>query len=146
MSKLCCLEILIIEDEEGLCDMAEFVAADLGCKVQKAYTLREATAIFANNPKIHLGLFDYHLPDSNPDKGWDQEFLKAIEGKRDFEFLFVTGDMGMSLERAKELGAVDILFKPFTCEELQSLIVSFIQRKRLTFCERVDETCPATTH
>lgn len=143
MSNGCCLEILIIEDEEGLCDMAEFVASDLGCRVKKAYNLKEASAIIDQDDQIHLGLFDYHLPDSRPDSGWNLEFLEKIRSRKNFEFLFVTGDMALTLEKAKEMGAADILFKPFTCEELQSLVVAYIQRKRQSICSKTGDPCPA---
>ena len=143
MSDKCCIQILLLEDEEDLRDMAEFAIAELNCFVHKASNAKEATDLLEKYPNIKFGIFDYHLPDSEDAfKNEEGSFLNNVLKIDQFEFVFATGDYGITSSQAKELGAVDIIHKPFTLEELQTVTRSVIQRKHKTACTHPKVQCP----
>ena len=143
MADKCCIQILVLEDEEDLCDMAEFAITELNCFVHKANSINQALELLEKFPKIKFGIFDFHLPDSeNAFKEIEGSFLNYIKKIEHFEFVFATGDYGLTSSQAKELGAVDIIHKPFTLEELQTITKSIVQRKNKTSCTHPKGQCP----
>ncbi|MCB0362453.1 MAG: hypothetical protein KDD35_07015 [Bdellovibrionales bacterium] len=142
MNKDCCLEILVVEDEVGICDMTEYVAQGLGCLVYKAHTASEGLEILKNNPHIRLGIFDYHLSEEPNKTSWSEGLGRSKELLEDFQYFLITGDLKVGLEDVQKYGALQVIHKPVTGEELQNLISDFIKSNRSKICSRKQQKCP----
>jgi len=128
--------ILLLEDDTSLAEMLQFVVDELNLQITTVETVDEAREAFVNNSSINLGVIDYNVPGSESaydDKSHTGYLPELFSSRPNFDYLFITGDTELSLKKAKEYGAIDILRKPFSCEDLQKVIEGILQRKEL--CE-----------
>lgn len=142
MNNVCCLEILIVEDEVDICDMTEYIARDMGCTVYKAHTAQAGLDLLKKHKGIRLGIFDYHLSDGKSVSEWSSGLGRGRELNQDLQYFLITGDLAVTNEKARELGAIGVIPKPATGEELQTLIAHFIRINRSSICIAKDRLCP----
>ena len=105
-------KILVVDDE-----VAELLVGMVQCfgyETEQAVSIQEALEKLKAG-SMDLVMLDMNLPDSKETQG-----LEKIRGVYpDLKVVMVTGNAGDDLERrAKELGAVGYITKPFQMEEL----------------------------
>ncbi|TNF31863.1 MAG: response regulator [Deltaproteobacteria bacterium] len=117
--KLNIKKVLVVDDEELICDLCKSLFEDEGIEVKIAYSGKDAIDIVKNEE------FDFILSDIRMPKGDGVQFKKELNqlGIKT-PFLFMTGFSDLTYEQAKELGALGILKKPFDFEELEEVIKS----------------------
>ncbi len=128
------IHILLLEDDESLVDMLQYVVDQLQLKITTAATIMEAKKAFQDNKDINLGMIDFNVPGSDntyPDDLTEEGLPKLFKSRPEFDYFFITGEANLTLAKAKHWGAVDILRKPFTCEELQSVVEAISERKSI---------------
>jgi DNA-binding NtrC family response regulator len=110
--------ILIVDDEIMLCDsMADYYKID-GYKVLKAYGGKEALEVLDCN-QVDLIISDVRMPNG------DGEFLLTEVRKKDAKnppMVLVSGFSELTREKAKELGAIDLLEKPIDFDSLDRIV------------------------
>ncbi len=122
------IKILVIDDDEGICDLLETVLDKDGFEVK---TLRDPT-LAAETVRAgghHLCLLDLMMP------GLDGiEVLRAIrEVDKDLGVVVVTGFPSLETAvQSMQLDALDYLRKPFTIEELRAVVERAMRKKGLT--------------
>ena len=122
------IKILVIDDDEGICDLLETVLDRDGFEVK---TLREPTlaAETVRSGGYHLCLLDLMMP------GLDGiEVLRAIrEVDKDLGVVVVTGFPSLETAvQSMQLDALDYLRKPFTIDELRTVVERAMRKKGLT--------------
>jgi two-component system NtrC family response regulator len=108
------LSILVIDDENVICDACALVLAEKGHAVDRCLTGKSGLLAIEGG-RYDLILLDMKLPDIDGTK-----ILKAIKEKGPAPCVIVmTGYSTMSNAlQAMKLGAADYLAKPFTDDEL----------------------------
>lgn len=106
--------ILVVDDEEFLCDAVAFELELNGMNAIKAHSGEEAWEIFQKE-KIDLILSDVRMPN-----GDGVEFLEKIRKKDKIKpvVFFITGFKDITDEEAFERGVNKILHKPVESSEL----------------------------
>ncbi len=122
------IKILVIDDDEGICDLLETVLDRDGFEVK---TLREPTLASetVRSGGYHLCLLDLMMP------GLDGiEVLRAIrEVDKDLGVVVVTGFPSLETAvQSMQLDALDYLRKPFTIDELRTVVERAMRKKGLT--------------
>ncbi|MCB5249644.1 MAG: response regulator [Candidatus Cloacimonadales bacterium] len=116
--------VLLIEDDETLCELVAEMFNLLKTPLLTAYTMNEAVQIFEENQdKIALAIFDMNLDESS---GIDvYEALK--EKGKDFVAILASG---MFLEDDKdtyiEMGFTEIIAKPFSLADIRRIISTYL--------------------
>lgn len=104
--------ILYIDDEEDLLELAETFFAEEGLRIDVCSTFEAAEDLIARN-HYEVIISDVKLP-----RGNGQEFIEALRGKELFfgKAVLVTGDIDVNI---KSLEGFDfILYKPIKFQEL----------------------------
>lgn len=110
-------KVLVVDDEELICDLCKSLFEDEGIEVKIAYSGKDAIDIIKNEE------FDFILSDIRMPKGDGVQFKKELnEIGNKTPFLFMTGFSDLTFDQAKELGSLGILKKPFDFEELEEVI------------------------
>ena len=106
--------ILIVDDDEFLCEMLEDVLTDSGYRVVTARSPREAFDAFADH------LFEVVLTDLNLGGASGFEILERLsaEAHSPITILMTTFMNNETEARARELGAHETLCKPFRNDEV----------------------------
>ena len=117
--------ILLVEDDEDLCAIAEVTLGHAGYKVDKAYTCAKAEELMAKN-QYHLILLDMMLPDSLGD-----ELCRKIRRGCDCPIIFMSCmDGGDTIINALRSGGDDYMVKPVRYPELIARVQAVIRRSR----------------
>ena len=112
-------KVLVVDDEELICDLCQSLFEDEGIEVKTASNGKDAIEL-VKSEEFHFILSDIRMP-----KGDGVQFKKELNKiGNQTPFLFMTGFSDLSVEQAKELGAIGILKKPFDFDELQEVIKS----------------------
>ena len=118
-------KILIVEDEKDINELATVRLRHAGYEIIQAFDAEEALICLKNNLP-DLILLDLFLP-----KMQGEDFCKKIKAddrlKKITVIIFTAGSCGpTSLERLKEMGASDCVFKPYSSEELIGKVKKYI--------------------
>ncbi len=110
--------LLVIEDDPDLAAVVTEVASAQGYHVECACNMRDALrAIDEDEPE--LVLLDWFIPDG------DGEELARVMRDRGVPFVITSGGEGTT-ERARRVGAVAALDKPFDLDALLQLLREFL--------------------
>lgn len=112
-------KILVADDEPALCDIFREDLEAIGAEVVSACDGNKAFDL-AMSVSPDAVISDIRMPECD-----GLEFLRRLrEAKKDLlpPVIFVTGFADLSLDRAKELGAVELLAKPFALRELRRVV------------------------
>jgi two-component system NtrC family response regulator len=118
LGDLTSLRVLVVDDENVICDACELVLSEAGCRVDHETTGQSGiTAI--QDKAYDLVLLDLKLPDID-----GMEVLRKIGALNSSpRVIIMTGYSSISnAVLAMKLGAADYLLKPFTDDELVSAI------------------------
>ena len=108
--------ILIVEDDQPLLKVLTRYLEAAGYMVLQATSFREATDNIYIKPD--LVLLDIHLPDAS---GWD--VVNWIESQtRPVPIIVMSGVARPNAKQLQQVGAKAFLAKPFTVEEMLSLV------------------------
>lgn len=121
------LSIMIVDDEEVLHVLYGKLLDHKGhTVVASAYNGDEAAGIYQGlEPSPDLVLMDHRMPIKNGLEAME-EILSIDSGAR---IVFLTADAGVA-ERAMELGAADVLLKPFRMDMLLRTVEDAAQKVR----------------
>jgi CheY-like chemotaxis protein/glycine cleavage system H lipoate-binding protein len=118
--------ILVVDDDKTLCEGVEMVLKDEGYMVDTVFSGDEALRILEKN-KYAVVIVDLMMPGMN---GID--LLREIKKKRpDTTVIMITGfpSIKTAVESIK-LSAYDYIPKPFTPDELRSLVIRALERRQ----------------
>ena len=117
------LRVLVIDDDEDLCELTADYLAPLGFRVEAAHTGERGVEL-ALNESWHAVILDVMLPDLD---GF--EVLRRIRAKSKVPVLMLTG-RGEEVDRVVglELGADDYLPKTFSSRELLARLRAAVRR------------------
>jgi len=121
------LNIIVIDNENVICDACNLVLTDDGHEVD--YFKTGKTGLFAaERGRYDLALLDIKLPDMD-----GMEILKILREKRpELCVIVMTGYSTMSnAVQAMKLGAADYLSKPFTDDELMDAVQKVFSKQSL---------------
>lgn len=113
------LTILVIDDEEPICDYLRFILESKNYTVFTAENGKRALELFEQ------ARFDMIITDLiMPEKEGIETIIQIRKKYQDLKIIAMTGsEKGTSyLQIAMNLGANDVLFKPFTREQVYSVI------------------------
>lgn len=114
--------ILMIDDEEGACDFVKSYLEDRNYVVFTAFTGMEGIRLIKEKKPL-LTLLDIRMPDMNGIDVLAQLKSDNVTAK----IVVVTGlESGPELDKAKELGALDVLAKPIQLQVLGGLIKKYV--------------------
>lgn len=119
--------IMIVEDDTDMLDVISGIFQDTGAKVLTATNGKEAFELLLHS-KIDFVLSDVQMPIMN-----GTDLLKKIR-IRNPEIpivLLATGQSSLTPESAKELGAADLIHKPFKMNEITKLVQSYLAKARV---------------
>ena len=122
------MKILVVDDEQYVCDFLEEFLAMKGYKIDITLSGKEALA-FVENKNYDLMLLDILMPDMSG----LQVLEKMKEKKIEVPVIVVTGvkDNKIALE-AINMGAVDYITKPIDLDRLeQSILVNSISKQKI---------------
>lgn len=132
--------ILIVEDEEAIRDMLQFLLKQSGYIVHEAKNAKEAAYQIAHTMP-DLILLDWMLPDKS-----GIEFLKEIKSNKQTQNIHVIMLTARAEEDSKvkglEIGADDYITKPFSPRELTSRIKTVLRRGKVITLNDVIELPP----
>ena len=116
-------KILIVDDDNNICDLIEIYLQKEGYKIFKAYNGREALKIFEEK-QIDIIVLDVMMPQMD-----GYEVLKEIRKTSQIPVLMLTAK-GETFDRVLglELGADDYMVKPFEPKELVARIRAVLRR------------------
>ena len=113
------LNVLIIDDEQHLCELFTDILARENLVVKSANTAKDGLALLADNPDDFGVVFsDIKLPDMN-----GIEVLKEIKRRvPELPVVMVTGHANKETAvEAMRLGAYDYLSKPFNVDDVTTI-------------------------
>lgn len=117
--------ILVVDDEEDLCDILKFNLENEGYEVQTANSAEEALQM--DLTKFHLLLLDVMMGEISGFKMAKQ--LKLVGETRDIPIIFLTArDTENDTVTGLMLGADDYISKPFSLREVQMRIKAVLRR------------------
>ncbi|MEW5803486.1 MAG: response regulator [bacterium] len=124
-------KILIVDDEEELCNVFKEALEAEGYSISTAQNGRQAL------DKIKKGDFDLIITDKNMPEMGGVRLLRAVrEEDPEVKIVLITAFGGQkSYVNAMELGADEFLNKPFRIEELKQFVANILKqpdRKELT--------------
>jgi DNA-binding response OmpR family regulator len=110
--------ILIVDDEQDLCESLAYVLDDLGFTTTTANTTAQAYHQIMNT-KIDIVLSDVRMPGEN-----GVELIRRVRKQKQGEpiFILMTGFTDITEKEALSAGAEVMLRKPVKLEQLQNLI------------------------
>lgn len=110
--------ILIVDDEQDLCESLAYVLEDLGFATATANTTAQAYHLIMNT-KIDIVLSDVRMPGEN-----GVEMIRRVRKQKPHDpvFILMTGFTDISEKEALSAGAEIMLRKPVKLEQLQALI------------------------
>lgn len=106
--------VLVIDDEEVICNACQLILSEQGCKVEQRLT-GTAGLMAIEQGDFDVVLLDLKLPDID-----GMEILKIVKKEKPgVGVIVMTGFSRISVAvEAMKLGATDYLGKPFTDDEL----------------------------
>ena len=120
-------KILVIDDEDSMCNFMEIMLAKEGYEVDSAATGKQGVSLLKEQ-NYDLVIADLNMPEMS---GLD--VLKEVKSfKRDQELIVMTAyaSVDTAIEAMKQ-GAADYITKPFKVDEIKLVIEKCIDRKRL---------------
>ncbi len=115
--------ILLLEDDQALCNGIAFALKDMGYPVLTCYQMKDAQKAVASTP-VALGILDVNLPDGN---GFD--FCREIRKEKNFPIIFLTAnDLETDIITGLEIGADDYITKPFSLMVLRAKVGALLRR------------------
>jgi two-component system response regulator HydG len=110
--------ILIVDDEQDLCESLAYVLEDLGFLTSTANTTAQAYHQIMNNP-IDIVLSDVRMPGEN-----GVEMIRRVRKQKPHDpvFILMTGFTDITEKEALAAGAEVMLRKPVKLEQLQLLL------------------------
>ena len=118
--------ILVVDDEEDLCDILKFNLENEGYEVETANSAEEALKM--DLTKFHLLLLDVMMGEISGFKM--AKMLKQVRETRDIPIIFLTArDTENDAVTGFTLGADDYISKPFSLRELAARVKALIRRK-----------------
>ena len=120
------MKLLIVDDEAELCEMLqEHFEKHFDCEVLTAESPREALQLLETEQPEGM-LLDVNL--GSRLNGFDV-LARAREASPGTKVIMVTGVNDFdSIEKARELGAVDYITKPFTVDYLEDTVAAKIAK------------------
>jgi DNA-binding NtrC family response regulator len=116
------MKILVIDDEQVICSGCSMILTDLGHRVETCMTCSEGLKKIREN-NYDLVLLDLKLPDRD-----GLELLKSVDSDHSRRIIVMSGYATVqSAINSMKLGAVDFLQKPFTEEELLTVIDNVVK-------------------
>ena len=110
-------KVLIVDDEEDLCDIIGFQVEEMGYQTALAQSIKGAKACLLEGP-IDLILSDMNMPDGG---GLDiVNFLKSES--KNIPVVLISGFCSVTEEQAKEQGAYCLMDKPINISQLEQVI------------------------
>lgn len=117
--------ILVVDDEEDLCDILKFNLENEGYEVETANSAEEALKM--DLTKFHLLLLDVMMGEISGFKM--AKMLKQVRETRDIPIIFLTArDTENDAVTRFTLGADDYISKPFSLREVQMRIKAVLRR------------------
>ena len=117
--------ILVVDDEEDLCDILKFNLENEGYEVETANSAEEALKM--DLTKFHLLLLDVMMGEISGFKM--AKMLKQVRETRDIPIIFLTArDTENDAVTGFTLGADDYISKPFSLREVQMRIKAVLRR------------------
>ena len=117
--------ILVVYDEEDLCDILKFNLENEGYEVETANSAEEALKM--DLTKFHLLLLDVMMGEISGFKM--AKMLKQVRETRDIPIIFLTArDTENDAVTGFTLGADDYISKPFSLREVQMRIKAVLRR------------------
>lgn len=116
-------KVLVVDDDNNICDLIEIYLQKEGYKVYKAYNGREALKQFGEK-QVDIIVLDVMMPQMD-----GYEVLKEIRKNSQIPVLMLTAK-GETFDRVLglELGADDYMVKPFEPKELIARIRAVLRR------------------
>lgn len=120
------LNLLVVEDEKDLRDLIALLFRKKGCQVFTAGNGHEGFSI-VQSEKIDLVISDVRMPEED-----GVQMLKKIRARDpDLPIVFLaTGFADIDRKTAKELGAADLIHKPFRISALMEAIETVLMASR----------------
>ena len=117
--------ILVVDDEQDLCDILLYNLRKEGYEAEAAYSAEEALAMQPQN--YHLLLLDVMMPGMS---GFElAQQLKADDDKRRLPIIFLTAkDTEDNMLHGFHLGADDYVSKPFSVREVMARVKAVLAR------------------
>ncbi len=119
--------ILVIDDEDSMCNFMDIMLTKEGYKVETVISGRDAISLLKNR-NYDLVIADLHMP-----KMTGIEVLKEVKKfKKDQDFIVMTAyaSVDTAIEAMKQ-GAVDYITKPFKVDEIKIAIEKSLSHKTL---------------
>ena len=118
-------KVLIVDDEEGICDFMKDMFERKSCQAFISLDTEEALDIFKRE-KPHVCIIDVHMPFSKFD---GVELLRKIrEIDKEAKCVIISRiDDSNKVEEAKSLGVYKYIFKPSSPEEIEKLVEELSQ-------------------
>jgi DNA-binding response OmpR family regulator len=101
-------EVIVVDDEQDISDMVEFMLTHRGWSVKHARNRRVALQMIREDPEIHIILLDYNMPDMRPD-----DFLEKVRQLHPQPKVILLTAAHRVAERARTLGIDHYIPKPF---------------------------------
>ncbi len=122
-------KILVVDDEEGITDLAEAFLSIEGFKVYTAASCKEAFEI------LKSGGFQAIISDIKMPEMSGIDFIRKLKDDNALidPFCFITGHAMDDPEVAalKEEGAVaNIFYKPFSFQQITEYLISYLEKKQ----------------
>ena len=127
-------EILLIEDNQSICQSLQFAFEAAGYVLKVAPTLAEACAL-VDNESAGLILLDINLPDGN---GFDL-YKNKIAGKKIPTIFLTAKDEEEDIVKGLNMGAEDYITKPFSTRELMARVNRILRRTEQKSLLRVQD-------
>ena len=117
--------ILVVDDEQDLCDILLYNLRKEGYEAEAAYSAEEALAMQPQD--YHLLLLDVMMPGIS---GFElAQLLKADDGTRRLPIIFLTAkDTEDDMLHGFHLGADDYVSKPFSVREVMARVKAVLSR------------------
>lgn len=120
--------ILVIDDEDVVCRSCDRVLSEAGHAVETTRSGLDGLARIAKSP-FDLVIVDLKMPGI----GGMDVLQRVRESNPDTDVLIITGYSTVETAvQAMKLGAFDYLCKPFTPDELSSVVAKIMEKRRLT--------------
>ncbi|WED28282.1 sigma-54 dependent transcriptional regulator [Vibrio sp. DW001] len=130
------ISILIVDDEDGICDLLFKALSRLFRQIDTATTIRQAEQLRQRN-QYDLVLLDINLPDRSG-MDWHEVFEN---GTNSTDVIFITGYANLQMAiKALKLGASDFILKPFNIDQIycavKKCIDNRIEKRNITALKR----------
>jgi two-component system OmpR family response regulator len=117
-------KVLIVEDEGDMCLLLNIILTDEDTMIEHVKNLAAAT-IYLQSHQPHVVLLDNKLPD-----GFGVDFIKIVKKLSPASrIIMLTGFDPSAGDVAIENGADLFLTKPFTRDELQTAVHTFLEKR-----------------